>query len=320
MVDKITLQYAAVAGLVGVGAGVLLGRTVLAKKSRKNPTKRLGSGRSGGRRKNPTHETFVSPSRRVLMAAHFRRQTPEKIRQSLKAINMRINELTRIERSAEGPNDAARNSWLERHVGSSLAHIKAQIAEQRVTESIAARVLREKSGVRSNPASSRKHKHGWKPIPGEMGKYYCEECKSVGKREGGSIVPQGLSHRLSVTEWDTWPKHGGTRRVSWRGDTYGHEDVTYRDRDRENPTGKKTTKKAKRKPHKPVARKRHAKPFQVESRSGSKRFATKAQAIAYAKKLKSNGHSSRVAGPTGPLAMFAGSKEKALKKRTHRRS
>lgn len=48
-------------------------------------------------------------------------------------------------------------------------------------------------------------------------------------------------------------------------------------------------------------------PFQVELKSGSHRFATKAIAIAFAKKHDAMGHSSRVAGPKGPIAMFSGS-------------
>jgi hypothetical protein len=48
------------------------------------------------------------------------------------------------------------------------------------------------------------------------------------------------------------------------------------------------------------------KPFQVETRTGSRRFDTKDEALRYARGLAAKGKSSRVAGPTGPLAMFSG--------------
>lgn len=52
--------------------------------------------------------------------------------------------------------------------------------------------------------------------------------------------------------------------------------------------------------------KRRLRPFQVESRHGMQTFSTKLAAIAHARALAARGTSARVAGPSGPLAMFSG--------------
>jgi hypothetical protein len=98
-----------------------------------------------GDEKTPTYGSVaVTPSRRVLISSHFRRQTPEKIQQSLKAIRLKIKELTAIDQSMVG-------------LGLSHKNIKALIAEQRVIESIAKSVLVERSGgMISNPTRKAK--------------------------------------------------------------------------------------------------------------------------------------------------------------------